>query len=102
MVRLFVSGIVFGAVLGAAAVSCWALAAAAKLHRKDEKPEEAEKPEETNKPEETEKPLDITPQLAAGAANVIHQYCRQQQSCEECTLFEMCDNYFNLEPECWK
>lgn len=45
--------------------------------------------------------LDITPQLAAAACNVIRCYCKKTEKCEDCKLKYICRDYFVRSPDTW-
>lgn len=95
MIGSFIWGIVMGAIIGAVVVTCWALAAGTKLNAALPETKEEPKPAPPG-------PLDITPELAAGAHNVIRQYCLQQDECGQCIFAERaCCKSFSPVPSMW-
>lgn len=46
-------------------------------------------------------PLDITPELAVSAYNVLRQFCGAQKQCGACILNESCGYHFSRCPVEW-
>ena len=45
--------------------------------------------------------LDITPQLATAACNVIRDYCIKRVGCKDCGIHNACSQYFSRSPDKW-
>lgn len=90
MTIIFILGIIIGAITGVTAAICYAAAAVQKQNGKIQKA--------------PEQPLDITPELAAIAYNVIRTYCKQRNNrCTGCRFIRECaHNVFGPAPKDWK
>lgn len=93
MIIPFIWGIFIGVISGVAAVIYWVVTPGKKV--------EIQIPGEIEKPEPN--PLDITPELATGAYNVLRQYCKNQVGYQFGCPFKgkICHECFYEKPEDW-